>query len=198
MKRRTNLGWMRTVLATLVAGGTMSVWGADKDYSPALAGSGPAERIPEGARFPVCWNYQFTVPKTISAGQEFEVKILITALLFDMREAEFVPAVGGDLELVKGEAWKGALKKGEPHAVAMTLRATAGGFNGPYGVTIKAPGFYDEVQAYVAAQTEGRYATKDAKASILKQLQSMRQERPVCEEWAGGTISTTPEGGAQP
>ena len=150
--------------------------------------SNGVNRSPEGAKFPVCWTYKFDQPGDLSVGKDVEITISVAPTLFDMKEVELVPAAGGELKMVSGEAWKGSLKKGESHAVKLVIRATTNGFNGPYGVTVKAPAFYDEVAAFVTAQKEGLYADPSAKISVLQQLDGMRQEQAVCEEWFGSTI----------
>lgn len=195
MRAKNGAGWMWGTAIALMMGGAMILWAGSKETPAGKAPGAGVDRVPEGARFPVCWKHEFTAPEKIAVGQDFEVKIRITAALFDMKEVELQPAAGGELKLVKGEPWKGALKQGEAREVVMTLQATTNGFNGPYGVVVKAPRFYDEVKAYVMAQTEGPYADEGAKESILDQLQGMRQEQPQCEEWVGGAITVGAEGG---
>lgn len=194
---RSGLCWRRKLgaVVVLLAGGMIAIAGAQKEKAPMNKGVvdkpvsvNGVNRSPEGAKFPVCWAYKFDQPGDLSVGKDVEITISVTPILFDMKEVELVPATGGELKLVSGEAWKGSLKKGESHAVKLVIRATTNGFNGPYGVTVKAPAFYDEVAAFVTAQKEGLYADPSAKISVLQQLDGMRQEQPVCEEWFGSTI----------
>ena len=112
-----------------------------------------------------------------------------------MKEVEIIPATNEDLELVAGPAWKGNLKKGEAHVVKFTVRPTKTGFNGVYGVMVKAPKIYDEMTAYIIAQQEGEYATAKAKVFILEEIEGMREETPVRQEWFGSAITVPEKGG---
>ncbi len=154
----------------------------------------PSERTPTGATFPGCWKHVFDVPKKITANSDFLVTISVTATLFDVEDLEIVPAASGSLTCVKGPAWKGTLKKGETRDMALTLRATTTGFNGAYGLIVRAPKFYDEVLAYVNAQQSGPYATQAAKDSIAEQVGFMRQSQPLHEEWVGSSITVNERG----
>lgn len=159
------------------------------------AATGSMARTPAGAVFPTCWKFNFEVPSDIKVGQPFEVVVGITALRFDLENVELVPSAGGDLVMTGGEPWKGTLKKGETHRVKITLKAGIEGDNGPYGVAIKAPGFYDAVRAYVQAQTEGPYASPAAKISVMEQADGMQADLPVYTEWAGTTLKVAVTGG---
>jgi len=154
----------------------------------------PSDRTPEGAQFPGCWQHTFDVPKEIPLNTDFLVSIKVTATLFDVEDLEIVPAASGSLKCVKGPSWKGSLKKGETRDMALTLRATKPGFNGAYGLIVKAPKFYDEVLAYVNAQQSGPYATQESKDSIAEQVGAMRQSQPLHEEWVGSSITVTERG----
>jgi hypothetical protein len=161
--------------------------------APAVPGS--RARTPAGAVFPTCWKFDFEVPAGLKVGQPCEVVIGITALRFDLENVELTPSAGGDLVMTAGEPWKGTLKQGETHRVKITLKAGIEGDNGPYGVAIKAPGFYDAVRAYVQAQTEGAYASPAAKISVMEQVDGMQADLPVYTEWAGTTLKVAVTGG---
>ncbi len=155
------------------------------------------DKVPEGARFPICWAFEFQKPEAIKVGQKVEVVVRVTALLFDLADVELIPAAGGDITLSAGEEWKGTLKKGEPREMKMTLAAGVDGDNGPYGVTIKVPGFYEAVRAYAKAQTEGPYADPAAKSSVMEQVDGMQEEMPEYETWAGSTLVAGEKKGGQ-
>lgn len=177
----------------LLAGGYTAQAADSKDAptptSPLVA------KTPAGAIFPVCWDFKIDEPKTITVGSNFDIKISITPLLFDMANLEMMPDVGGALKLISGPGWKGSLKLGETQTLTLTVQAQTNGFNGPYGVSVKAPKFYEEVKKYVLAQKDGPYATPDAKQEILEQLDGMKEGQPVCTEWVGSTIEIKQEGG---
>ena len=158
-------------------------------------GEAAVNRTPAGAEFPTCWSTIFSKLPDLAVGKDVEITITVGAPLFDMKEVELIPMAGSDLKLVSGEAWKGELKKGTSHAVKFTVKPAKNGFNGNYGVRVKAPAFYDEVAAYVLAQKEGPYGTAAAQASILDQIEGMRTEQPVYEEWFGSSIEIKAAGG---
>lgn len=181
-----------TILAALVV--MVGVAGEREKGLPARA-SGEVNRDPEGPDFPVAWKYSFGTLSGLAVGKEIEVSITVSATLFDMKEVEITPATNEDLELVAGPVWKGALKKGEAHVVKFTVRPTKVGFNGVYGVMVRAPRIYDEMTAYITAQQEGAYATAKAKAFVLEEIEGMRAETPVRQEWFGSSITVPEKGG---
>ena len=193
MKR---MGWFDVIMACAVVL-TAGLAGAG-DKAPAVAKAAPpgVNRTPEGPKFPVCWKYTFSPLPELAVNKDVEITITIAAPLFDMKVVEIVPETSEDLKLVSETSWKGALKKGEAHVVKFTVRPTKTGFNGLYGVTVKAPGFYDELAAYVIAQQEGPYADPNAKTTLLDMIQGMRNEQPLAQEWFGTGLELGGKGGS--
>lgn len=184
------ISWIRMVIAMSILLAAMPGWSAGGEGAKTAV-----SKSPEGAQFPVCWKYTFSALPELVAGKDVEVTITVVATLFDMKEVVITPETSEALTLVSGTGWKGALKKGEARALTFTVRPTQEGFNGLYGVTVKAPGFYDEVAAFVNAQKEGSYADPSWKLSILEQLDGMKEDEPVCEEWFGSSIELPTKGG---
>lgn len=182
--------WIRMAVAMSILLVAMAGWSVAGEGAKAVV-----SKSSEGAKFPVCWKYTFSKLPELTVGKDVEITITVVATLFDMKEVVLTPETSEDLTLVSGTSWKGSLKKGEVHAVTFIVRPTKDGFNGLYGVTVKAPGFYDEVSAYVISQTEGKYADPGAKISILEQIQGMKGDEPVCEEWFGSSIDLSKKGG---
>lgn len=182
---------MTILVAVVVAGGMAA------EREKGLPGKEPNEvnQDPEGPDFPIAWKYSFGSLPELAVGKEIEVSITVSATLFDMKDVEITPATNESLELVAGQVWKGNLKKGEAHIVKFSVRPTKVGFNGVYGVIVKAPKLYDELTAYIIAQQEGEYATAKAKAFVLEEIEGMRAETPVRQEWFGSSINVPEKGG---
>jgi len=144
--------------------------------------------VPTGAPFPACWDYDFKVPEKIEKGKPFDVTIRLTTTFFTLENVTMTPIANRAVKLVKGEAWTGTLKPGEYQIMTLTLKATADGLNGPYGIELEAPTFYTAVESYVRDQKEGVYAADVAKESIRKQILAMKKENDIYHKWVGGVI----------
>jgi hypothetical protein len=144
------------------------------------------DKTPAGAAWPICWKFDFSIPKKIIVNKPFTAEVKITPLLFGLDKIEMVPVSGEGIKLVKADPWKGRLKSGETKVVKVTMVASKAGDSGNFGVMITSSDFYKNFKKYIINAYEG-----PAKDDLLERLAAYKRSMPVYQEYAGSGIKAT-------